>query len=119
VFQEPKGIPPKREVEHKIHLFLDSPLPNIALYRQFIMKVNEVKKQLQPLLEQGVIRPSTSLCGSPIINVPNKDGNWKMCINYKVLNMITLKNWYLLTHNSSPTIKACKVLQILYIFIMK
>ena len=52
VFQEHKGIPPKREVEHKIQLLLDSSLSNIGLYRQSILKANEVKKQLQPLLEQ-------------------------------------------------------------------
>jgi hypothetical protein len=38
VFQEPKGIPPKREVEHEIQLFPDSPLPNIGLYRQFVLE---------------------------------------------------------------------------------
>jgi hypothetical protein len=53
-----------------------------------------VKKQLQQLLEQGVIRPSTSPCGSPIIIVPKKDGTWRMCINYRALNKITLKNQY-------------------------
>jgi hypothetical protein len=46
VFQEHKGIPPKREVEHEIELFLESPLSNIGLYRQFILEANEVKKKL-------------------------------------------------------------------------
>jgi hypothetical protein len=41
-----------------------------------------------------VIRASTSPCGSTIIIVPKKDGTWRMCINYKALNKITLKNWY-------------------------
>jgi hypothetical protein len=47
VFQEPKGLPPKREVEHEIQLLLDSPLSNIGLYRQSVLEANEVKKQLQ------------------------------------------------------------------------
>lgn len=53
-----------------------------------------MKKQLQQLLEQGVIRPSTSPWGSPIIIVPKNDGTWRMCIDYRVLNKITLKNRY-------------------------
>jgi hypothetical protein len=94
VFQEPKRIPFKREVENKIQLFPYSPLPNIELYTQFILEANEIKKQLQQLLEKHVIRPSTSPCGSPIIIVPKKDGTWRMCIDYRALNEITLKNRY-------------------------
>ena len=94
VFKEPKGIPSKRDVEHEIQLFPDSPLPNIGMYRQYVVEVNEVKKKLQQLLEQGVIRPSTSPCGSPTIIVLKKDGTWRMCIDYRELNKTTLKNRY-------------------------
>jgi hypothetical protein len=73
MFKEHKGIPPKREVEHEIQLLPDSPLLNNGLYIQSILEENEVNKQLQHLLEHGVIRPSTSPCGSPIIIVPKKD----------------------------------------------
>jgi hypothetical protein len=73
MFKEHKGIPPKREVEHEIQLLLDSPLLNNGLYIQSILEENEVNKQLQHLLEHGVIQPSTSPCGSPIIIVPKKD----------------------------------------------
>jgi hypothetical protein len=81
-------------VEKKIQLVPDSPLPNIGLYRQCVLKENEVKNQLQQLLEQGVIQPSTSSCGSPIITVLRKDGTWIMCIDYEELNKITLNIWY-------------------------
>ena len=52
MFQEPKVIPPRMEVEHEIQLFPDLPLLNIGLYRQSVLKVNEVKKKLQQLLKQ-------------------------------------------------------------------
>jgi hypothetical protein len=91
VIKEPKGIPPKTDVEHDMQLFPDSPLSNIELYRQHVLKENGVKKQL---LEQGMIQPSTSPCGSPIIIVSKKDGTWRMCIDYNAFNKITLKNRY-------------------------
>ena len=47
LFQEPQGLLPKREVEHEIQLLLESPLPNIRLYRQSIIEVDEVKKHIQ------------------------------------------------------------------------
>jgi hypothetical protein len=51
VFEEPKGLLPKREVEHEMQLLPDSTLPNIGLYRPFVVEVDEVKKHLQQLLE--------------------------------------------------------------------
>jgi hypothetical protein len=53
VFQEPQGLPPKREVEHEIQLLPESPLPNIGLYRKSIIKEDEVKKQLQQFFGAG------------------------------------------------------------------
>jgi hypothetical protein len=75
-------------------LLSESPPHNIGLYRQSIIKENEVKKQPQQLLDKGFIRLSTSPCGSPIIMVLKKDGSWKMCINYHALDKITIKNKY-------------------------
>ena len=82
VFQEPKGLPPKRGILHKIQRQQDCPLPNIGMYRMPILKSLEIKKQVQELLDKGVIRPSTSPCGSPIVLVPKKDGTWHMCVDY-------------------------------------
>jgi hypothetical protein len=61
------------EVEHETQLFLESPLPNITLYRKSNVEAYEVEKQLKKLLEKGVIIPSTSPCDLPIIMVPKKD----------------------------------------------
>jgi hypothetical protein len=94
IFQVLKGLPPKRQVEHEIQLQQDVPLPNIGMYRLLVLENAEIKKQVQELVEQGVIRPSASPCGSPTILVPKKDGTWHMCMDFRALNKITGKNRY-------------------------
>eukprot|EP00253_Pinus_taeda_P021195 PITA_21195 len=94
LFQEPKGMPPKREIVHDINLQQDAPLPNIGMYMLSTLENAEIKKQVQELLEKGFIRPSTSPCGSSIVLVRKKDGSWRMCIDYQALNKITIKNRY-------------------------
>ena len=82
MFQEPKVLPPKRGIQHEIQLQQDCPLLNIGMYRMSILESLEIKKQVQELLDKGVIRPSTSPCSSPIVLVPKKDGPWRMCVDY-------------------------------------
>ena len=94
VFQDPQGLPPKRGVQHEIQLLQDAPLPNIKMYRLSVVENEEIKRQVMELLAQGIIRPSTSPCGSPIILVPKKDGTWRMCVDFRALNKITIKNRY-------------------------
>ncbi len=62
------------------------------MYRMASIEMEEIKKQVQELLNWGVIRPSSSPCGSSIMLVPNKDDTWRMCIDYKDINKITVKN---------------------------
>jgi hypothetical protein len=66
------------------------------MYKQSLSKVNQAKNQLQELLEHGVIQPSTSPFGSPIIIVPRKYGTWRMCIDYSESKKITQNNRYAL-----------------------
>ena len=94
LFQEPKGLPPKKGIVHDIILQQDVPLPNTGMYRLFALENAEIKKQVEELLEKGFIRPSTSPCGSPIVLVRKKDGSWRMCIDYRALNKIMIKNCY-------------------------
>jgi hypothetical protein len=94
MFKEPKGLPPKRGIQHEIQLQQDCPLPNIGMYRMSVMENAEIKKQIQELLDKGVIVPSTSPCGSPIVLMPKKDGTWHMCVDFRALNKITVKNPY-------------------------
>jgi hypothetical protein len=94
MFQEPKGFPPKRGIQHEIQLQQDCPLPNIGMYKMSVMENVEIKKQIQELLDKGVIKPRTSPCGSPIVLVPKKDGTWHMCVDFRALNKIMVKNCY-------------------------
>jgi len=64
------------------------------MYRLSALENAEIKKQIQELLDKGFIRPSTSPCGSPIVLGRKKDGSWRMCIDYRALNKIMIKNSY-------------------------
>lgn len=59
-----------------------------------IMENAEIKKQIKDLLDKGFISPSTLPCGLPIVLIPKKDGTWRMCVDFRALNKITVKNRY-------------------------
>ena len=94
LFSEIEGLPPKRGIDHQIMLTGDSSLPNTGLYRTTVEEFEEIKKQITGFRERGVIVPSCSPCGSAVLLVPKKDGGWRMCIDYRALNKITVKNRY-------------------------
>jgi hypothetical protein len=58
------------------------------------MENDEIKRQIQELLQKGHIQPNSSPCGIPIVLVQKKDETWKFCIDYRELNKITVKNQY-------------------------
>ena len=64
------------------------------MYRMSIMENVEIKRQIKDLLENGLIRPITLPCGSPIVLIPKKYGTWRMCVDFRALNKITVKNRY-------------------------
>jgi len=94
VFRSPMGLPPERPIAHGIDLELGASLPNSGLYHRFFMESDEIKRQISKLLEMGHIKPNASPYGSPILLVPKKDGSWCMCIDYRAINKITIKNRY-------------------------
>ena len=57
-------------------------------------ELDELKRQINNLLDQGWIRPSTNPYGAPVLFIPKKDGKWRLCIDYRALNKITTKNRY-------------------------
>ncbi|KAL0451351.1 UNVERIFIED_CONTAM: Transposon Ty3-G Gag-Pol polyprotein [Sesamum latifolium] len=58
------------------------------------MELQELKKQLEELLEKGFIQPSTSPWGAPVLFVKKKDGSMRLCVDYRQLNRVTVKNKY-------------------------
>jgi hypothetical protein len=87
-------LPPKRGIQHEIQLQQDFPLPNIGMYMMSVMDNAEIKKQIQDLLDKGVIMPRTSPCGSPMFLVPKKYGTWRMYVDFRYLKKITANNHY-------------------------
>ncbi len=98
LFQELRGFTAKMEIQHEIHLQQDAPLPNVGMYKMDSIELEEIKKHVQELLNHRVIRPSYSPFDSSIMLVPKKDDTWRMCVDYRALNKITVKNRYPLPH---------------------
>jgi hypothetical protein len=94
IFTSPTGVPLHCQVKHPINLTPGAPLPNGPICRCSILENDEIKRQIHELLQKGHIRLSSSPCGSPIVLVQKKDGTWRLCIDYRALNKITVWNRY-------------------------
>jgi hypothetical protein len=92
--EELPGMPPNCEIEFIIELILGTAPILKRSYRMTANQLVELKEQLQELLDKGYIRPSASPWGAPIIFVPKKDGMQRMCVDYRSLNEVTIKNKY-------------------------
>nr|AAT73686.1 putative polyprotein [Oryza sativa Japonica Group] len=92
--EELPGMPPKREIEFRIDLAPGTTPLHKRPYRMAANELAEVKKQLEELKEKGYIRPSTSPWGAPVIFVEKKDKTKRMCVDYRALNEVTIKNKY-------------------------
>ncbi|GJS05285.1 putative reverse transcriptase domain-containing protein [Tanacetum coccineum] len=88
------GLPPTRQVEFQIDLVHGVAPVARAPYRLSPSEMKELSEQLQELFDKGFIRPSSSPWGALILFVKKKDGSFRMCINYRELNTLTVKNRY-------------------------
>ncbi|GJW64245.1 putative reverse transcriptase domain-containing protein [Tanacetum coccineum] len=92
--EELPGLPPPRQVEFRIDLVPGAAPVARAPYRLAPSEMRELSVQLQELLEKGFIHPSSSPWGAPVLFVKKKDGSFRMCIDYRELNKLTVKNRY-------------------------
>ncbi|KAJ9516908.1 hypothetical protein QJQ45_027301 [Haematococcus lacustris] len=90
----PAGLPPQRAVDHHIDLEPSHRPPVRATYNMSTCELAELKKQITEMQEKGFIRPSTSPYGAGVLFVRKKDGTFRMCVDYRPLNRITVKNKY-------------------------
>ena len=88
------GLPPDREVEFTIDLVPSIGPISKAPYRMAPTELKELKEQLQDLLDKGFIRPSASPWGALVLFVKKKDGSMRLCIDYRELNKVTIRNKY-------------------------
>ncbi|GJX17100.1 reverse transcriptase domain-containing protein [Tanacetum coccineum] len=88
------GLPPSREFEFCIDLIPRSMSVAKSPYRLAPSKIEELSSQLRELHDKGFIQPSSSPWGAPVLFVKKKDGSFRMCIDYKELNKVTIKNRY-------------------------
>ncbi|GKE42156.1 putative reverse transcriptase domain-containing protein, partial [Tanacetum coccineum] len=88
------GLPPIRQLEFQIDLIPGSTPVARAPYKLAPSEMQELSNQLQELADKDFIRPSTLPWGAPVLFVKKKDGSFKMCIDYRELNKLTVKNRY-------------------------
>jgi len=94
-----EDLPPRRWVDHVIEVMLGVAPPAKAPYRMNHEELKEFQVQLEELLTKGYIKPSKSPYGAPVLFVHKKDGTLKMCVDYRALNKVTVKNRYPLPRN--------------------
>jgi hypothetical protein len=92
--EELPGMPPDQDIEFVIELKPGTTPIYKTPFRMTTPELAEWKEHIRELLEKGFIRPSSSPWGAPVIFVPKKDGTQRLCVDYRALNEVTIKNKY-------------------------
>jgi hypothetical protein len=94
VFKEVPGLPPKRDIDFSINLMPGAAPVSKTPYRMSTPELKELQMQLEELLKKGYIHPSVSPWGAPVLFMKKKDGTLRLCIDFRQLNKVTIKNKY-------------------------
>jgi hypothetical protein len=96
--KEVPGLPLRREIDFLIELAPGAVPVSRTPYRMSTPELVELKLQLKEMMDKGYIQPSMSPCGEPVLFMKNKYGTLRLCIDYRQLNKVTIKNKYPLPH---------------------
>jgi hypothetical protein len=94
VFKEVPGLPPKRDIDFSINLMPGTTPVSKTPYMMSTPELKELQMHLEELMKKGYIRPSVSPWGAPVLFVKKKDGTLRLCIDFRQLNKVTVKNKY-------------------------
>jgi hypothetical protein len=92
--EEFPGMPPDRDIKFVIELKPDTSPIYKTPYRMATAELAKLKERIKQLLEKEFIHPISSLWGAPVIFVLKKDGTQRLCVDYRALNEVTIKNKY-------------------------
>ena len=88
------GLPPEREIDFQIELAPGTKPISRAPYRMAPAELKELKVQMEEMVNKGFVRLSTSPWGAPVLFVKKKDGSMRLCVDYRELNKVTIRNQY-------------------------
>ena len=94
LFEPVSGLPPSRHCDHSIPLISGAQPVFVRPYLYAPIMKTKIERQVNDMLQQGIIQKSTSSFASPVLLVKKKDQSWRFCVDYRQLNAITVKGKY-------------------------